>query len=57
MGLHIHSTEIMRGSPRGAHMPLDTTVHWDWRNPLNVLPALLVLLLLLALVGSLLTLM
>ncbi len=21
------------------HMPLDTTIHWDWRNPLNVIPA------------------
>jgi hypothetical protein len=57
MGLHIHSSEIMRDPPRGAHMPLDTTVHWDWRNPLNVLPALFLLVLVLAVVGSLLTLM
>lgn len=20
-------------------MPLDTTIHWDWRNPLNIIPA------------------
>jgi hypothetical protein len=36
--------------PYGSHMPLDTSVHWDWRNPLNILPALLLLVVLLALV-------
>ena len=27
----------------GSHMPLDTAIHWDWRNPLNIIPALLLL--------------
>ena len=25
----------------GSHMPIDTGIHWEWRNPLNVLPALI----------------
>jgi len=24
-----------------SHMPLDTAIHWDWRNPLNIILALL----------------
>jgi hypothetical protein len=36
----------------GSHMPLDTTMHWDWRNPLNILPGLILLLLVVALVAS-----
>lgn len=28
----------------GSHMPLDTEAHWDWRNPLNLIPASLTLL-------------
>src|SRR5262249_26377484 len=36
--------------PYGSHMSLDTSVHWDWRNPLNILPALLLFDVLLALV-------
>jgi hypothetical protein len=36
--------------PYGSHMPLDTSVNWDWRNPLNILPALLLFVVLLALV-------
>ena len=35
----------------GSHMPLDTTAHWDWRNPLNILPALFLLLLVVGLVA------
>jgi len=35
----------------GSHMPLDTVLHWNWRNPLNLLPLLIVLALLLALVA------
>ena len=38
-------------TPYGSHMPLDTSVHWDWRNPLNILPALVLFVVLLALVG------
>jgi hypothetical protein len=29
----------------GSHMPLDTDIHWEWRNPLNILPALILFLL------------
>jgi hypothetical protein len=32
-----HSTSDRRGS----HMPIDTDIHWEWRNPLNILPALI----------------
>ena len=39
------------GSNLGSHMPIDTDIHWKWRNPLNVIPALLLLLLVSALVG------
>ncbi|GAB4193099.1 MAG: hypothetical protein OHK0022_07670 [Roseiflexaceae bacterium] len=35
----------------GSHMPLDTGIHWTWRNPLNVLPAGIIVLLLLALIA------
>jgi hypothetical protein len=34
-------------------MPLDTAIHWDWRNPLNIIPALILLNLILALIGLL----
>ena len=37
-------------TPYGSHMPLDTSIHWDWRNPLNILPALVLFVVLLALV-------
>jgi hypothetical protein len=37
-------------APYGSHMPLDTSVHWDWRNPLNILPALVLFVVLLGLV-------
>jgi len=37
-------------TPYGSHMPLDTSVQWDWRNPLNILPTLLLFVVLLALV-------
>jgi hypothetical protein len=23
----------------GSHAPLDIHPHWDWRNPLNIIPA------------------
>jgi hypothetical protein len=35
----------------GSHMPLDTGFHWEWRNPINILPALLLLMLTVALVA------
>lgn len=25
---------------RSSHMPIDTDIHWDWRNPLNIIPAI-----------------
>lgn len=40
-----------RRAAGGSHMPLDTEIHWTWRNPLNLIPAALLLVLLLALVG------
>ena len=35
----------------GSHMPLDSTAHWDGRNPLNILPAMCLLLLVVGLVA------
>lgn len=43
------------GGSFGSHMPLDTEVHWEWRNPLNVLPAILLLMLLIALAAMVLS--
>jgi hypothetical protein len=37
--------------PLGSHMPIDTEIHWSWSNPLNVLPAALLLIILIGLVG------
>jgi hypothetical protein len=37
----------------GSWMPLDTEAHWSWRNPLNIIPGLVALLLVIALVGLL----
>ncbi len=31
----------------GSHMPLDTESHWRWNDPVNLLPGLVLLLLLL----------
>jgi hypothetical protein len=36
---------------RGSHMPIDTSIHWDWRNPLNILPALILVVLMIAVIG------
>lgn len=35
----------------GSHMPLDVDPHWTWRNPLNIIPAFLLVLLVFALIG------
>jgi hypothetical protein len=40
------------GAIFGSHMPLDTEAHWDWRNPLNVIPAAILLVILIALVAA-----
>ncbi len=37
------------GMVYGSHMPLDIDIHWHWRNPLNIVPASILLLLALAL--------
>lgn len=40
-------------SDRGSHMPLDLGIHWDWRNPLNLIPASVLLGLIVAVVALL----
>jgi hypothetical protein len=40
------------GAIFGSYMPLDTEAHWDWRNPLNIIPALIVLLIVIALMAA-----
>jgi hypothetical protein len=40
------------GAIFGSHMPLDTQAHWDWRNPLNAIPAVILLLIIIALVAA-----
>jgi hypothetical protein len=35
----------------GVHMPLDTGVHWEWSNPLNILPALVLFVFVVAVVA------
>lgn len=35
----------------GSHMPLDIHLHWDWRNPLNIIPAFVLLMFVLMAVG------
>lgn len=37
---------------QGSHMPLDTDAHWTWRNPLNILPAMLIFFLLIGIAGT-----
>ena len=44
---------FMMNTPFGSHMPLDTQLHWDWRNPLNIIPAFMLLLFVLTIVGLL----
>jgi hypothetical protein len=39
----------------GSFMPLDTGIHWEWRNPLNIIPALILLFAVAAIVGMLLS--
>ena len=45
--------EMMSQTNNGSHMPLDTAAHWDWRNPLNILPALMVFAFAIAIIGCL----
>jgi hypothetical protein len=39
----------------GSHMPLETGWHWEWTNPLNILPALVGLLTVVAVLALLLS--
>jgi hypothetical protein len=39
------------GSNFGSRMPLDTEPHWTWRNPLNIIPAAVLFVLAIALIG------
>jgi len=41
------------GAIFGSHMPLDIEAHWNWRNPLNIIPATILLLIVIALVAAL----
>jgi hypothetical protein len=43
--------ERFSGERRGSHMPIDTNIHWDWRNPLNILPAIILVFLVIAVIG------
>jgi len=38
----------------GSHMPLDIEPHWSWANPLNLIPAFVLLMLLVSVVELLL---
>jgi hypothetical protein len=42
---------FVSNSPSGSHMPLDIDPHWDWSNPLNIIPALVLLLVIIAAVA------
>jgi len=46
-----HDQHYGMANYHGSHMPLDTIAHWDWYNPLNILPGLILLLLVVALVA------
>jgi hypothetical protein len=42
---------MWQSAANGSHMPLDTETHWSIRNPINILPALIVVLFILAILG------
>jgi hypothetical protein len=46
------SANILTRSSGSSHMPIDTDIHWSWSNPLNLLPACILLFVLLALIGA-----
>jgi hypothetical protein len=37
---------------QGSHMPIDTDIHWTWRNPLNIIPAFVLVCIVIAVVGT-----
>jgi hypothetical protein len=47
--MHTESEQYHAGF-RG-HMPLDMDIHWDWGNPLNILPILLLVIVVGAILG------
>lgn len=38
---------------RGSHMPIDTQIHWELRNPLNFIPAIVLVVTLIGVVAAL----
>ena len=40
------------GAIFGSHMPIDIDAHWSWNNPLNVIPAMILLLVVIVLVAA-----
>jgi hypothetical protein len=46
----VSAQDHITGDLLGSHMPLDIDLHWQWSNPLNLLPMTLALMLVLALV-------
>lgn len=43
----------LNNTSHGSHMPLDTGLHWELRNPLNIIPAFVLLMFLIGIVGLL----
>ena len=43
--------ERLSNNRLGSHMPIDTSIHWEWRNPLNILPALILVFLVIAVIA------
>lgn len=46
-----HERNELFGYQYGSHMPLDTDIHWQWSNPLNLLPAAILFFLAFAIVA------
>ena len=46
-----HDQHYGMANYHGSPLPLDTAVHGEWRNPINILPGLILLLLVVALVA------
>jgi hypothetical protein len=42
---------FVSNSSSGSHMPLDLDMHWEWSNPLNIIPAFALLLVIIAAVA------
>jgi len=46
------NSEIFGHTNNGSRMPLDTEIHWTWRNPLNILLVILLLFVIAAVIGA-----